>query len=180
MFVPVRAQVIQMGLKFQYSTKTVEDMYSDIQYEYNNFSTEFLKKCDAGLLLRINIGRWITIQPEANFSISSVWDSVDAQGDFLSAMTYAFQNINQVRMDIPVLASLHLVNLKKVLHLRLFAGPEFSTTIKGASNNNIDFSKYSIVAGVGVDLIDVIYVDARIFRPFDGELAYRLGVGLLF
>ena len=76
MFVPVRAQVIQMGLKFQYSTKTVEDMYSDIQYEYNNFSTEFLKKCDAGLLLRINIGRWITIQPEANFSISSVWDSV--------------------------------------------------------------------------------------------------------
>jgi hypothetical protein len=179
--IPARAQLFQMGLKLQYSSSSVDDMINNVTEEVQNFSTEFLKGCEAGLLLRVNVGRLITIQPEANFSIGSIWDSVDAQTDFISSTMTAFQNIQTINLSVPVLAAVHLIDLEKLVDLRVFAGPEFYTTIKGAtSDSGMDFSKYSIIAGVGVDLFDVLYVDARVARFSEGEMFYRLGVGLLF
>lgn len=179
--IPARAQLFQMGLKMQYSSSSVDDMINNVTEEVQNFSTEFLKGCEAGLLLRVNVGRLITIQPEANFSIGSIWDSVDAQTDFISSTMTAFQNIQTINLSVPVLAAVHLIDLEKLVDLRVFAGPEFYTTIKGAtSDSGMDFSKYSIIAGVGVDLFDVLYVDARVARFSEGEMFYRLGVGLLF
>lgn len=178
--IPARAQLLQMGLKLQYSTKSMDEMVSSVKEEYQNFSTEFLKGCEAGALLRVNIGRWITVQGEANFSMGSVWDSVDAQTDFVSSAMSAFENVQTVNMSIPVLASIHLVELEKLLSLRVFAGPEFYTTIKGVKDEGVDFAKYSLVFGVGVDLIGAIYVDGRITKPSGGDMLYSLGVGLLF
>ncbi len=178
--IPARAQLLQMGLKLQYSTKSMDEMVSSVKEEYQNFSTEFLKGCEAGALLRVNIGRWITVQGEANFSMGSVWDSVDAQTDFVSSVMSAFENVQTVNMSIPVLASIHLVELEKLLSLRVFAGPEFYTTIKGVKDEGVDFAKYSLVFGVGVDLIGAIYVDGRITKPSGGDMLYSLGVGLLF
>ncbi len=179
--IPARAQLFQMGLKVQYSSSSVDDMINNVTNEVQNFSTEFLKGCEAGLLLRVNVGRLITIQPEANFSIGSIWDSVDAQTDFISSAMTAFQNVQTVNLSVPVLAAVHLIDLEKLVDLRVFAGPEFYTTIKGAtSDSGMDFSKYSLIAGVGVDLFDVLYVDARVARYSEGEMFYRLGVGLLF
>lgn len=179
--IPARAQLFQMGLKLQYSSASVDDMINNVSSEVENFSTEFLKGCEAGLLLRVNIGRLITIQPEANFSIGSIWDSVDAQTDFIASAMTAFQNVQTVNLSVPVLAAVHLIDLEKLVDLRVFAGPEFYTTIKGAtSDSGMDFSKYSLIAGVGVDLFDVLYVDARVARYSEGEMFYRLGVGLLF
>ncbi len=179
--IPARAQLFQMGLKLQYSSSSVDDMINNVTNEVQNFSTEFLKGCEAGLLLRVNVGRLITIQPEANFSIGSIWDSVDAQTDFIASAMTAFQNVQTVNLSVPVLAAVHLIDLEKLLDLRVFAGPEFYTTIKGAtSDSGMDFSKYSLIAGVGVDLFDVLYVDARVARYSEGEMFYRLGVGLLF
>lgn len=179
--IPARAQLFQMGLKLQYSSSSVDDMINNVTNEVQNFSTEFLKGCEAGLLLRVNVGRLITIQPEANFSIGSIWDSVDAQTDFIASAMTAFQNVQTVNLSVPVLAAVHLIDLEKLVDLRVFAGPEFYTTIKGAtSDSGMDFSKYSLIAGVGVDLFDVLYVDARVARYSEGEMFYRLGVGLLF
>ena len=179
--IPARAQLFQMGLKVQYSSSSVDDMINNVTNEVQNFSTEFLKGCEAGLLLRVNVGRLITIQPEANFSIGSIWDSVDAQTDFIASAMTAFQNVQTVNLSVPVLAAVHLIDLAKLVDLRVFAGPEFYTTIKGAtSDSGMDFSKYSLIAGVGVDLFDVLYVDARVARYSEGEMFYRLGVGLLF
>lgn len=179
--IPARAQLFQMGLKVQYSSSSVDDMINNVTNEVQNFSTEFLKGCEAGLLLRVNVGRLITIQPEANFSIGSIWDSVDAQTDFIASAMTAFQNVQTVNLSVPVLAAVHLIDLEKLVDLRVFAGPEFYTTIKGAtSDSGMDFSKYSLIAGVGVDLFDVLYVDARVARYSEGEMFYRLGVGLLF
>ena len=179
--IPARAQLFQMGLKLQYSSSSVDDMINNVTSEVQNFSTEFLKGCEAGLLLRVNVGRLITIQPEANFSIGSIWDSVDAQTDFIASAMTAFQNVQTVNLSVPVLAAVHLIDLEKLVDLRVFAGPEFYTTIKGAtSDSGMDFSKYSLIAGVGVDLFDVLYVDARVARYSEGEMFYRLGVGLLF
>ncbi len=179
--IPARAQLFQMGLKLQYSSSSVDDMINNVTNEVQNFSTEFLKGCEAGLLLRVNVGRLITIQPEANFSIGSIWDSVDAQTDFIASAMTAFQNVQTINLSVPVLAAVHLIDLEKLVDLRVFAGPEFYTTIKGAtSDSGMDFSKYSLIAGVGVDLFDVLYVDARVARYSEGEMFYRLGVGLLF
>lgn len=179
--IPARAQLFQMGLKLQYSSSSVDNMINNVTNEVQNFSTEFLKGCEAGLLLRVNVGRLITIQPEANFSIGSIWDSVDAQTDFISSAMTAFQNVQTINLSVPVLAAVHLIDLEKLVDLRVFAGPEFYTTIKGAtSDSGMDFSKYSLIAGVGVDLFDVLYVDARVARYSEGEMFYRLGVGLLF
>ena len=177
-----RAQFLQMGLKVQYSTTSIDEMINDVTATYQNPSTDFLKQCEGGLMARINVGRWISAQAEANFSIGSVWDSVDAQGDFINAAMYAFSHVETVNLSVPVLAELRLLRLENTLDLRLFAGPEFYTTIKGAkeSQGNIDFANYSIVAGVGVDLFNVIYVDARITKHPDQAMFYRLGVGLLF
>lgn len=179
--IPARAQLFQMGLKFQYSSASVDDMINNVSSEVENFSTEFLKGCEAGLMLRVNLGRLITVQPEANFSIGSLWDTVDAQGDFISATMTAFENVQTVNLSVPVLAAVHLVDIDKLLGLRLFVGPEFYTTIKGAtSGGGMDFSKYSLIAGVGIDLFDVLYVDARVARFSEGEMYYRIGLGLLF
>ncbi|MBO7490215.1 MAG: hypothetical protein J6T88_08065 [Bacteroidales bacterium] len=179
--VPAKAQFMQMGLKLQYSTESIDDMMNNVQNEVQNFSTDFLMGCEAGLLLRLNIGRFVTIQPEANFSIGSVWDSVDAQSDFFGSAIAAFQNVQTVNLSIPVLAAAHLIDIEKLADIRVFAGPEFYTTIKGATEEGgLDFSKYSLIFGVGVDLFDVLYIDGRISRFSEGEMFYRLGVGLLF
>lgn len=179
--IPAKAQFMQMGLKLQYSTESIDEMMNNVQNEVQNFSTDFLRGCEAGLLLRLNIGRFVTIQPEANFSIGSIWDTVDTQNDFFGATISAFQNIQTVNLSIPVLAAVHLVDLEKLADVRVFAGPEFYTTIKGATEEGgIDFKKYSLIFGVGVDLFDVLYIDGRISRYSEGEMFYRLGVGLLF
>ena len=179
--VPAKAQFMQMGLKLQYSTESIDDMMNNVQSEVQNFSTDFLMGCEAGLLLRLNIGRFVTIQPEANFSIGSVWDSVDAQSDFFGSAIAAFQNVQTVNLSIPDLAAAHLIDIEKLADIRVFAGPEFYTTIKGATEEGgLDFSKYSLIFGVGVDLFDVLYIDGRISRFSEGEMFYRLGVGLLF
>ena len=178
--IPARAQLFQMGIKLQYSTSTFDEMVSSVNETYQNFTTDFLRGCDGGLLLRINVGRWITIQPEANFSISSVWDSVDAQSDFIGSVFAAFQNVQTVNLSVPVLASVHLVDIEKMADVRVFAGPEFYTNIKGATESGMDFSKFSVVFGVGVDLLDIIYVDGRIVKYKEGDMFFRLGLGLLF
>ena len=179
--IPAKAQFMQMGLKLQYSTESIDEMMNSVQSEVQTFSTDFLKGCEGGLLLRLNIGRFVTIQPEANFSIGSVWDSVDAQTNFFGATMAAFQNIQTVNLSVPVLAAAHLIDIEKFADIRVFAGPEFYTTIKGASEEGgMDFSKYSLIFGVGIDLFDVLYIDGRISRFSEGEMYYRLGVGLLF
>ena len=176
-----KAQLFQMGLKLQYSSESVDEMVNSVNREVQNFSTEFLKGCEGGLLLRVNIGRLITIQPEANFSISSIWDTVDAPSDFISSTLAAFQNVQTVNLSVPVLAAVHLIDIEKLVDLRVFAGPEFYTTIKGATEEGgMDFSKYSLIFGVGVDLFDILYVDGRVARFSEGDMYYRLGVGLLF
>ena len=180
LIVPARAQLMQMGIKLQYSTSSIDEMMNSVSETYQNFSTDFLKGCEGGLLFRINVGRWMTIQPEANFSISSVWDSVDAQGDFVSSALAAFNNVQTINLSIPVLASLHLVDIEKLVDVRVFAGPEFYTVLKDVSENGVDFSKYSIIVGAGVDLFDILYVDGRMVKNFGGDMAFRLGVGLLF
>ena len=180
MLVPAKAQFMQMGVKLQYSTSTIDDMVSNVTETYQNFSTDFLKSCDAGVFLRFNVGRWVTIQPEANFSISAVWDSVDAQNDFIGAAAAAFSNVQTVNLSVPILAAAHLVDIENTLDLRAFVGPEFYTTVKGASETGMDLATFSIVLGVSLDLLDVIYVDGRVVKYKDGGMFYRLGVGLLF
>ncbi len=176
-----QAQLMQMGVKLQYSTSSLDEMFNDVNTQVENFSTEFLKGCDIGVMARVNVGRWISVQPEVNFSISSVWDSVDAQVSLIDQVTEAFGSIESVNISVPVLVGVHLLDFQEMAALRIFVGPEFYTTIKSASEDEaFDFSRYSLIAGVGIDLLKVAYLDARVVRYSGGTMSYRLGLGLLF
>ena len=133
-----------------------------------------------GLFFRLNPGNWVTVQAEANVSIGSVWDSVDAQGDFVNSSLWMFQNISDVNFSVPIMAGVRLLDFGDMFTLRVLAGPEFYTSIKSIKNKEIDFSKYSLSLGLGIDLFNVIAVDGRIMRYSDGNMVYKLGVGLIF
>ena len=130
--------------------------------------------------MRLNVGRWITIQPEANFSVGSVWDSVEAADNFIDKVVTTFNNVQTVNLSVPVLAAIHLVEIEKMVGIRAFLGPEFHTTVKGARDANVDFANYSFIAGIGIDLLGFLNVDGRVALTKDNPMSYRLGVGLLF
>lgn len=175
------AQFFQFGLKVQYSSQSIDDLKDNVTTAIDNKSTEFLKNCEGGLMFRINVGRWLTIQPEANLSIGAVWDSVDQNQNFFEQVQWLFDgNVETIHLAIPVLASLHLLKVDNTLDLRVFAGPQFYTTIKGAKDEGIDFKNYSVVFGASVDLINVINVDARMTKNPGNDMFYTVGVGLLF
>ena len=179
---PLKAQFFQSGLKMQYSTLSVDEMISTVQSETKDFSlsTDLLKSSEVGLFFRLNPGKWITVQAEANISIGSVWDSVDAQGEFIKSALYMFQHISDVNFSVPIMAGVRLLDVQDFFTLRVLVGPEFYTSIKSVKEKNIDFSKYSLAFGVGIDLFSVIAVDGRIMRYSDGNMVYKLGVGLIF
>ncbi len=179
---PLRAQFFQSGIKLQYSTMSVDEMISTVQSEAKDFSlsTDLLKSSEVGLFFRLNPGNWVTVQAEANVSIGSVWDSVDAQGDFVNSSLWMFQNISDVNFSVPIMAGVRLLDFGDMFTLRVLAGPEFYTSIKSIKNKEIDFSKYSLSLGLGIDLFNVIAVDGRIMRYSDGNMVYKLGVGLIF
>jgi hypothetical protein len=131
-------------------------------------------------MLRLNVGRWITIQPEANFSIGTVWDSIDQDQSFSEQTAWVFQNVENVNLTVPILASLHLLKVENTLDLRLFGGPQFYTSIKGAKETGVDFKKFALVFGASVDLINIFNIDARITKHPDNDPFYTVGVGLLF
>ncbi|MBQ9587419.1 MAG: hypothetical protein IJR26_06150 [Bacteroidales bacterium] len=174
------AQLFQLGLKAQYATKSLDELRTDLEYTYTNKSTDILRYSNVGLMARLNLGRWVTLQPEANISVSAVWDTVAQQGNFFNQAAWAFQNANTINLTIPVLAAVHLLKFENTLDLRLFAGPEFYTTIKGVQEGEVDFNSYSVVVGVGIDLLNVIYVDGRLTKNSNNDLFYAVGVGLLF
>ncbi|MBO4307188.1 MAG: hypothetical protein J5848_02615 [Bacteroidales bacterium] len=174
------AQFLQLGLKLEYSTATIDQMIGDVQTEVSDFSTEFLQQCDLGLMFRLKFGRIVYLQPEANFSISSVWDSVDNADNFMDKIITSFDKLQQVNLSVPILLGFRLIQIEDFMALRIFAGPEFYTSIETATSGNFNFNDYSILAGVGIDLLNLLYVDARVTRFSDGNLFYRAGVGLIF
>lgn len=178
------AQLLDMGLKLSYGSQDPQDIINDVQGQVQDFSnaTAFLKQCNAGLMFRLNLGNHLYIQPEANFGLNSVWDSVEAQNNLLDRISTGFGQLKSVNLNVPVLVGLKLFDLDGLLDLRVFAGPEFYTTINSASNGGFDFQTWSAIAGVGVDLLNFVYVDARAtWLPAveNPTLFYTLSLGLM-
>lgn len=176
----VNAQFLKKGIKLEYSAPSIDDMLSKVREEVDDFSTAFFKQCDAGLLLRLNFGKVFYIQPEVNFSIASVWDSVAAQETFFSKLSTTFEQMKGVNLSVPVLFGAKLLGENNFFSLRLFVGPEFYTTIKTVEGLGFNYRDFSLVAGLGFDLFTFIYVDGRISYMSSGDIYYRLGVGFLF
>jgi len=181
------AQFLQMGLKLGYTSSSIDAIYNDVSSEVQNFSTEFLQKCDLGLMVRLKFGGHIYLQPEANFSISSVWSNVDSANTFMERLGTAFDSLQSVNLAVPVLLGLKIIDIEDFLALRAFVGPEFYTSIKTAGDDarNFDFKEFvdnaSLVAGAGVDLFNFIYVDGRVnYLVKEDKVFFRLGLGLLF
>jgi len=173
------AQFMRLGLKLGYSTTSVDELVNNVTTEVQNANVDFLRQCDLGLMVRFNIGSRLYIQPEANFSISSVWGS-DSTADFMTVFNNALDSLQSINLSVPILVGFKLIDIENFMALRLFAGPEFYTTIETASNGGFNFKDYAIVAGAGIDLINFIYVDARVNYSLSGDLFYRFGVGLMF
>lgn len=179
------AQLLDMGIKLSYSSKDPQDIINNVQDQVSDFSnsTELLKQCQAGLIFRIHLGNHLYVQPEANFGLNSVWDSVEAQTNILDRISTGFGQIKSVNLNVPVLLGLKLLDLDGILNLRVFAGPEFYTSINGLSAGSFDFQTWSAIGGVGVDLLNFLTVDARatwLPKSENKSMFYALSVGLMF
>ncbi len=174
------AQFLNLGLKVGYSTTSVDALINNVSTEVQNANVNFLRQCDLGLMVRLNIGSRFYLQPEANFSISSVWSEQDSTADFMTVVNHAMDSLQSVNLSIPALVGFKLVDIENFMAIRLFAGPEFYTTFETASNSGFNFEDFAILAGVGVDLLNFLYVDARVNYTFSGDFFYRVGVGVMF
>ena len=175
------AQFFRLGLKVGYSTASIDELINNVSTEVQNANVDFLRQCDAGLMLRLNFGSRLYVQPEANFSISSVWSGVDSTADFFSTLSSAFDSLQSVNLSVPILVGFKIIDIENFLALRAFAGPEFYTSFETVSNGSFNFENYTVVGGLSIDLINFIYVDARVnYSLTSGDLFYKLGVGLMF
>lgn len=183
------AQFFNLGIKMSYGSEdihgVIDGVQSGVRPETNNSTIDFLSHCNAGVVLRMNIGEGLFVQPEVNFSINSVMDSsLTDNSNFLAIASNAFSNFKTVGLSVPVLVGWKVFEIENTLDFRVFAGPEFYTTVNDFKNT--DFGTFSILGGVGFDLLDFIYVDARVTKLMGmddskaGSLFYAASLGIIF
>lgn len=183
------AQFFNLGIKMSYGSEdingVIDGVQSGVRPETNNSTIDFLSHCNAGVVLRMNIGKRLFVQPEVNFSINSVMDSsLTDSSNFLAIASNAFSNFKTVGLSVPVLVGWKVFEIENTLDIRVFAGPEFYTTVNDFKNT--DFGTFSFLGGVGFDLLDFIYVDARVTKLVGmddskaGSLFYAASLGIIF
>lgn len=192
------AQFFKLGVKLSYGSKDIANLIDSAQTVATNPTSEFLMKCNGGLFLRLNLGNHLYLQPEANFAIASLSSTTDSNtsgnnsASFIANAANTIKNVESLSLSIPVLVGWKIFEVENTINMRLFLGPEFY----GSANSlkDIDFNTYSAVAGVGFDLLDFLYVDARATYTlpinkdsFIGSTTvnkeaffYNISVGLLF
>lgn len=179
----LRAQLFQLGLKGTYTSIDPYELYSDISTSVTNRSVNFLKQSGLGLMLRINVTDRIFVQPELGISPNAIWSEIDTNANFISQLLSAYNGASSSTLDIPVLVGYKLFSFGNALDIRVFGGAQFYT--KFVSFSDIDFGTYSLLGGVGVDLIDFLYFDVRaVFNPgtnyLDKPAHYAFTFGLMF
>lgn len=161
-----RAQVFSAGLKVGYDF-TSSDVATEFRDAYNDLSIKLLKRCDVGLMARLNLGRFI-VQPEASFGINSIWDDVAAQTNTLDKIQTCFADIQTVDVAVPVLVGYKIIDWDDNFCLKLFAGPEFHTTFgQAVESHSINISNFKLLGGVGFDFFSTLSVDMYYKVPFD-------------
>lgn len=177
-------RVFRMGLRGSYRTIDVFELPHSHPNHHLDKTTTFIKQGDIGLLFRFNIGDHFYIQPEVGVRPNTQWDSIDRTGDFFQQWGQSLSSATSTSISVPLMVGWRLFSLSNLMTMRVFAGPEFYTEV-GAKGPRQDWSTYSFCGGVGIDLIDLLYVDLR--AAYNKRIAfdapptyYSLTFGIIF
>ena len=141
-----------------------QNIQSDLNY---GKAIGITRHASAGFSLRIPVWRFVYVQPEALYSFSSDWDSCLNESGYFRQLTTAFKDRSASFLDIPIYAGVRWVPLD-ILALRLYAGPIFNFAIDGKRLER-DKDSFNIAAGLGVDVLNLVFVDAGYRRGMKGK-----------
>lgn len=177
-------RVFRMGVRGTYRTLDVFELPNTVSNPNLNQTTNIIKQGDIGLLFRFNIGDHLYLQPELGVRPNTLWDSINPSGDLFQQWSHALSSSTSTSITVPFMVGWRLFSLGNALTMRVFVGPEFYTDISSTGMDN-NWNTYSFCGGVGVDLIDLIYVDLR--AAYNKRISfnqpptyYTLTVGLVF
>ena len=173
--------------KVSYNSKDPGALIHNLQNVAENPSVDFLRNCNASVGFRVDLPLKLYLQAEGVFSINAVWDSVALNSsNFVQVMGNTVNNIHSMGLSIPVYAGWYLLDVPS-FGARVFAGPEFYTTMNSLSS--IDFNTFSFTAGVGIDLFDALSLEGKATYLMasknrtsldKGQLLFGVSFGLYF
>jgi hypothetical protein len=143
------------------------EMNQIVSEEIDDLSVLFLKRCNLGTFLRIDIKKYFYVQVDVNASIESNWNYVSEGNSFTDKFSRAFENHHKIKFDIPIYLGGYLVK-QKYFSMRLFASPQFKIwTDKDLEYGIIDFKRFSINMGLGFDILKYLTFNVNYRTPID-------------
>lgn len=127
----------------------------------------FARHAAVGFAFEIPCGQIFYIQPEALFSLNTNWQDASFERGVFNELCYGFKHRDGFAMDIPVFFGARWPPAR-AFATRAYLGPSFHF---GWNDKEFlkDFRHYDFVLGVGVDLLNILSVDA----------GYRVGMDVL-
>lgn len=181
----VQAQLINFGINISYDSKDLNQFLNhEDPFVATDATISFFQQGNLGLMFQLNFSKHILLQTEAHCGINSLWDEVETNANFVEKANMVFNNFQTVELAIPILATWRPIYHPKGISMRLYAGPEFYSTLRHISE--IDLNRYSIVAGIGFDIYKRVSLDFRASKlqasdmGSDGTIFSRVAFGFMF
>jgi len=173
---PRKKQKPGFYLKLHHYT-TTPYIFSDALGDLRNGSCAFISRATIGFAYRIPAYRSFYVQPELHYSLLTNWaEAADARRNFFTRVAYAFDHRSGSLFDIPVYLGLRWRPLS-LFAARIYAGP--LVQIAYANDSFSLQGQYSLVGGLGVDLLEFLSLDAGYRIGMDG-LTFLDQTGLYF
>lgn len=138
-----------------------------VSEEIDDISMLFLKRCNLGTFLRIDIKKYFYVQVDVNAIIESNWNYVREGNSFADKISRTFENPHKIKFDIPIYLGGYLVK-QKYFSMRLFASPQFKIwTDKDLENGIIDFNNFYINMGLGFDILKYLTFNVNYKTPIN-------------
>jgi hypothetical protein len=138
-----------------------------VSEEIDDISMLFLKRCNLGTFLRIDIKKYFYVQVDVNASLDAQWGYVCEGENFLEEFERAFENPTKIRVDVPIYLGAYLLK-KDAFKVRVFAAPQYKIRM----NTNLQYSpvalnNFNLNTGVGIDFLKFLTFNLNYRIPFN-------------
>ena len=158
------------SIQFDYShhnVNFVEDIRGDIAFAK---APGVFRHSSIGVALRIPVWRFIYVQPEVLYGLSTNWEEAAVQTGFFSQMAYAFKNRTASILQVPFHIGCRW-EPADLFAARAYIAPVFDFVISDGTFQST-LPRYSLSAGVGLDLLGFLLVDVG-YRKGMNRMQFR-------
>ena len=180
-----KAQLINFGINLSYDSKDLNEYLNhEAPFVTSDAAISFFQQGNVGLTLRLNLSKHFLLQTEAHCGVNSIWSEVETEANFIEKANMMIHNLQTVELSIPVFATWRAIYHPNGISMRIYAGPEFYSTLSHISE--IDLNRHSIVAGIGFDIYKRLSLDFRASllqaskNDNDGTTFTRIALGFQF